>query len=76
MQKTLNEDAFKGEPTVKAVDSREPHVIVYGSKGWTDGIESATLDLLVRAGVIRFVRAIEGANFETRLYESVKGEAP
>jgi hypothetical protein len=76
MVKTLNNDSFKGEPDIKTVDAREPHVIVYGSKGWTDGIDDATLDLLVRAGVLRFVRAVEGADFETRLYESVKGSAP
>jgi hypothetical protein len=74
--KTINHDDFATGTNVNSVNIEKPHVIIYGCLGWTDVVESATLEALVNAGAIRFVRAIEGDSFITHIYESVKGDAP
>lgn len=71
MVTTLNHDAFDNEP----IDPL-PYNILYGTDGWTDEIDSATLESLVKIGVIRLLRRVAGPGFETRIYVSTKGREP
>ncbi len=73
MVMTANEDAFVGEDFVH---NYEPHSILYGKSGWTDALDDATLDLLVKTGAIRLYKVVRGVGFETRIYVSVKGKEP
>lgn len=75
MVATLNHDAFdKGEREVE--HNYEPHNILYGNSGWTDALDDATLDLLVKTGAARLHKTISGVGFETRIYVSVNGKEP
>lgn len=75
MVATLVNDPFENEPPMTTAPL-ERHDIVYGNLGWTDAVDDATLDLLVRAGVIVLSRTITGPDFETRVYVSVEGDGP
>ena len=77
MVKTLVTDGFAEEiPEPVEVTSYEPHSIVYGFEGWTDDVDAATIDLLVKAGVIELRSTINGVGFETRIYVSRAGTGP
>lgn len=80
MVKTLVEDAFADDVPDDAssivIEKYEPHNILYGSKGWTDALDDATIDLLVRVGAVTLDRTVSGVGFETRIYVSVEGNKP
>lgn len=74
---TLIEDAFEEGPTSEGFEHNyEPHVILYGAKGWTDEVDVATIKLLANCGAIRLVQTVSGVGWETRIYVSVEGTDP
>lgn len=75
MIETLNHDEFEEHDEV-ITENYAPHNIVYGSTGWTDVVDDATIALLLRIGAIDLNRTITGVGFETRIYVSVKGTEP
>lgn len=70
--KTIIKDEFEGE----VVEDYTPHNIVYGSRGWTDALSDATIDVLLIVGAIVLDRVVTGVGFETRLYVSMIGVYP
>lgn len=70
---TLINDRFDEEPVQH---NYEPHNLLYGSKGWTDAADDATIDLLLRVGAVRLAGTVSGVGWETRIYVSVEGRDP
>lgn len=71
---TLITDGFEDEPKDPTLVYN--HNILYGETGWTDEIEDATIDLLVKVGAIRLHKTVMGVSFETRIYVSTNGKEP
>jgi hypothetical protein len=69
---TLITDDFADEPG----EPYEPHNLLYGSHGWTDAVDDATIDLLLKVGAIRFLRQHSGIGWQTRIYVSEEGRDP
>lgn len=69
----INHDGFEGEEIPLGHDN---YNIVYGSKGWTDALDDATIELLTLTGVIRLYTTYTGVYNHTRVYVSIEGKEP
>jgi hypothetical protein len=76
MVKTLITDDFVPGPAETVEENYNPHNILYGSQGWTDDVDDATVESLVQAGIVSLDRIINGVGFETRIYISREGNGP
>lgn len=71
--KVMNHDRFGGE---EIEPSHDNYNIVYGSTGWTDAIDDATIEVLRTVGAIALHQTYQGVYNRVRIYVSLPGKDP
>lgn len=77
MTTTLNNDEFAGDSRPDALEvAPEVHSIVYGATGWTDVLDDAALEALVKCEAVMLDRIVYGHGWTTMVYVSTEGRYP